>query len=277
MSGSLKRGELALIRRIRARNIFLSEFVILEKYILASLVYMDKITKDNLLRIVHDNYNDIAADFDTTRKKVIWPEIIKLASEVRDGDRVLDLGCGNGRLIESLKDKEIKYLGLDNSNELIKLAKKNYPNYEFFVLDILNVENSKEFRDKIKEKKFDHIFCLATLQHLPGRELRVQVLKEMKLLLSEEGKIIISNWNMWKQKKYRYLIFKTFFNKLKGKNKLEFGDVLFPWKNSRGKILSQRYYHAFRKKELLGLAKEAGFNKINIYQDDYNYWLILKN
>ena len=154
---------------------------------------------------------------------------------------------------------------------------KNYPNYEFFVLDILNLENSKELRDKIKEKKFDQIFCLATLQHLPGRELRVQALKEMKLLLSEEGKIIISNWNMWRQKKYRYLIFKTFFNKLKGKNKLEFGDVLFPWKNSHGEILSQRYYHAFRKKELLGLAQEAGFNKINIYQDSYNYWLILKN
>ena len=238
---------------------------------------MDKITKDNLLRIVHDNYNDIAADFNTTRKKVIWPEIIKLASEVRDGDQVLDLGCGNGRLIESLKDKEIKYLGIDNSEQLIKLAKKNYPNYEFFVLDILNLENSKELRDKIKEKKFDQIFCLATLQHLPGRELRVQALKEMKLLLSEEGKIIISNWNMWRQKKYRYLIFKTFFNKLKGKNKLEFGDVLFPWKNSHGEILSQRYYHAFRKKELLGLAQEAGFNKINIYQDSYNYWLILKN
>jgi alkylated DNA repair protein alkB family protein 8 len=231
---------------------------------------MDKISADKLLKLVHDNYKEIAVDFNLTRKKEIWPELIKLATEVKDGDKILDLGCGNGRLIEALKNKKIDYLGIDNSEELIKLAQINYPNNKFLVSDILNLENVKE----ISSDKFDHIFCLATLQHLPGRELRINALNQMKNLLARDGRIVVSNWNMWPQKKYRKLIFKTFWEKIIGKNKLDFGDILFPWKNSRGEIVSQRYYHAFRKNELLNLAKDAGFNNINIYQDKYNYWLI---
>jgi len=230
---------------------------------------MDKATADNLLKIVHDNYNEIAADFNLTRKKEIWPEIIRLAEGVKDGDKVLDLGCGNGRLLEALKDKKIEYLGVDNSEELIKLAQKNYPGYKFIVADILNLEN-------IESQKFDYIFCLATLQHLPSQDLRIKVLREIKLLLSDQGQIVISNWNMWAQRKYRFLILKTFLNRLIGKNKLEFGDILFPWKNSRGEIMSERYYHAFRKRELLKLARQAGFRDINIYKDSFNYWMVLR-
>lgn len=230
---------------------------------------MDKKTVDNLLKIVHDNYNEIAADFNISRKKEIWPEIVRLAKNVKDGDKVLDLGCGNGRLLEVFKDKKIEYLGLDNSEELIKLAKVNYPDNKFFVADILDLEN-------IKDLKFNHIFCLATLQHLPSKELRVKALLEIKKHILDEGQIIISNWNMWTQKKYRTLIFKSFLNKVIGKNQLELGDILFPWKNSKGEIISERYYHAFRKRELLKLARKAEFNDLNIYRDHYNYWLVLK-
>ena len=230
---------------------------------------MKKETAEYLLKLVHDNYNEIAADFNTTRKKEIWPEMVLLSEKIKDGDRVLDLGCGNGRLLEALKNKKIEYLGIDNSEELIKLAKVNYPNNNFIVSNILNP-------DTIKDKKFDYIFCLATLQHLPSQELRIQALKLMKNSLSEGGEIIISNWNMWAIKKYRFLIFKSFLKRIVAKNNLEFGDVIFPWKNSKGQETSDRYYHAFRKKELFNLAKAAGFNNIFIKKDCYNYWFLLK-
>ena len=56
---------------------------------------MDKQTQKNLLELVKRNYGEIAADFDLTRKKDLWPELIKLSEMVKNGDRVLDVGCSN--------------------------------------------------------------------------------------------------------------------------------------------------------------------------------------
>ena len=97
---------------------------------------MQKQTQDKLLKIVHDNYREIAAQFDVTRKKHIWPELENILANLSANSSILDVGCGNGRLLEALKDKNIKYLGVDNGEELIELAKKNYPNNNFSVVDI---------------------------------------------------------------------------------------------------------------------------------------------
>ena len=126
---------------------------------------MDKVTQQNLLALVRRNYEAIAVDFDNTRKKHLWPELIKLAGLVKDGDKVLDVGCGNGQLIEAFKEKKIDYLGVDSSERLIAAAKRNQKlgikNQEFLMGNILEL-------DKISEKDFDYVFCIAVLHHLPG-------------------------------------------------------------------------------------------------------------
>ena len=55
-----------------------------------------------------------------------------------------------------------------------------------------------------------------------------------------------------------------------------FGDILFDWKNSQGKPISQRYYHAFTKRQLKKIIKIAGLEIEKIYKDKYNYYVILK-
>ena len=77
-------------------------------------------TADNLLNLVKDNYNDIATSFDLTRKKEIWPEVRAQAAVIKEGSKILDVGCGNGRLLEALPKQKIDYLGVDNIRELIK-------------------------------------------------------------------------------------------------------------------------------------------------------------
>ena len=59
----------------------------------------------HLRQLVKDNYEAIAADFDVTRRKKIWPKLAELSELVEGKSRVLDLGCGNGRLFEELKNK----------------------------------------------------------------------------------------------------------------------------------------------------------------------------
>jgi 2-polyprenyl-3-methyl-5-hydroxy-6-metoxy-1,4-benzoquinol methylase len=229
---------------------------------------------ENLLELSKNSYDKIAADFDITRKKEIWPEIRTFANQVKNGDRVLDAGCGNGRLLEALENKNIDYLGIDNSRSLLNLAKKNYPKNKFLELDLAGNNLNINTLGTLGNKKFNAIFCLAVLQHIPGKDLKIQILKSMRLLLENDGVIVISNWNLWSSR-HKSLIIKQIFYKLIGLNKKDFGDIIFPWKNKHGETISNRYYHAFTRRELLYLAKKADFKNITIRSEKYNYWLIL--
>ena len=232
---------------------------------------MDKRTVDNLLKLVQASYSQIAEDFNDTRKKQIWPELAKLAEGIDDSFRrqtVLDVGCGNGRLAGLFKDRKIDYFGVDNCQELICLAKDNHGNC-FAVGDILKLS-------LIKHYNFDYVFCVAVLHHLPGFDLRLEALKQLRSKVKDNGTIVITVWNLWSQKKYRRLILKYWLLKLLKKNQMDLGDIIFNWKNSQGFNITQRYYHAFTKRELMKLAKKADLVIDKLYKDKYNYYFILK-
>jgi 2-polyprenyl-3-methyl-5-hydroxy-6-metoxy-1,4-benzoquinol methylase len=227
---------------------------------------MTKEQADAILNLVKRNYNEIAAAFDATRKKEIWPVIREFAAEIKDGDKLLDAGCGNGRLLEVLKDKKITYLGIDNSAELIKAAKINFPESEFREADILDLNN-------VPESNFDHIFCLAVLQHIPSRELRVKFLKNLAARLKPAGNLIVSVWNLRQIPKYRRMIWRNYWRLIFWRHKLEARDLIFPWKDSAGAVVSDRYYHAFTARELRRLGAAAGLKILEIKADKYNIWV----
>lgn len=56
---------------------------------------------------------------------------------LKKGDRVIDLGCGNGSLTQKLADMGADVLGIDASAEMIVLAKKTHPNLPFERADAL--------------------------------------------------------------------------------------------------------------------------------------------
>jgi len=232
---------------------------------------MDIETQKKLLELVKKNYEEIADKFNETRKKhlePLWSELVNLARQIKDDSKVLDVGCGNGRLLEAFKDKEVKYLGVDSSEKLIELARSRFPKFQFTVGDILEL-------GKIPEINFNFVFCVAVLHHLPGTDLRVAALKQLKNKIISDGKIIITVWNLWSQIKFRKLIFKFLLLKLIKKNKMDLGDLLFDWKNSASQAVSQRYYHAFTKRELKKISKQAGLKIERLYQDKYNYYAVL--
>lgn len=230
---------------------------------------MEKSQKEKLLKIVKDNYRDIAVHFDMSRKKYLWPELSKITSAIPEGSSVLDAGCGNGRLLESLSGKKIDYLGVDNSAELIELAKINYPRYKFLVCDILKLDSL--------QLKSDFVFSIAVLHHLPGFDLRLQALNQLLISSKDKGIIVFSVWRMWNNKKYRPLLIKSALKKILGINKLDFGDLLFQWKNNKGEPVSERYYHAFTGRELKKLLSNAGVSSYDLYADAHNYWVTIKH
>jgi len=229
---------------------------------------MKKEIQKKLLQIVRSNYQEIAVQFDATRKKYVWPELEKILSNLKEGDSVLDVGCGNGRLLENLKKRRISYLGVDNSEALIKLAKANYPSYDFKVADIL------ELSETIKQK-FDLVISVAVLHHLPSEDLRLQALEQLKIVTAPHGQIIFSVWRLWNNKKYRWHLVKNIWQKITLRSELDFGDLLFPWKNNQGQAVSERYYHAFTKKSLRRLLLRANFKNFKLYSEAHNYWIII--
>ncbi|MBN2854347.1 class I SAM-dependent methyltransferase [Patescibacteria group bacterium] len=230
---------------------------------------MRKKTREKLLNIVKQNYSEIATDFDTSRKKYLWPEMEKFSELVFEGAKILDAGCGNGRLLEAFNGKKVDYSGFDLSPELISFAKENYPKQEFFVDDLLKLEN-------LPEKKYDFIFLIAVILHIPDRNLRAQVLKSLADKLEVGGRIILSVWDFYGQKRFDELVRKSETKRIFSFDGREPGDLLFLWTSGDGKSKSQRYYHAFKDKELKNLAKSAGLELEEFYKSGKNIWLVLR-
>ena len=232
---------------------------------------MNKQTEQELLKIVKHNYTAIADSFVETRKKAIWPELAKLADQVSDQESVLDVGCGSGRLFNLFQDRSVNYIGIDNCSQLLTAGQTNFVNShnkpQFKEIDILEL-------NQLPQINFDHIFCVALLHHLPGERLRIQALRQLKNKAKPGGRIIITVWNLWAHHKYRKLIIKFWLLKLLKKNQMDFGDILFDWQDPKIQTYNQRYYHAFTKKQLAKIAKGAGLKINQLYQDQYNYYLI---
>jgi len=206
---------------------------------------MDKEYAEYLLKKTKEDYNLIAEDFSRTRA-VVWPEICALFDKyISNGDKILDLGCGNGRYFDYFSQKKVDYSGVDNSEKLIKLAQERYPKSNFQIADALNLPFPDNF--------FDKVFSVAVFHHIPSEEFRAQFLKEAKRILKPSGMLILTVWN-FKELKEFFLFLKSFTLKLMGLTKLELGDFMEPWAKK-----TERYYHYFTKKELIGLSEKTAF------------------
>jgi ubiquinone/menaquinone biosynthesis C-methylase UbiE len=197
-------------------------------------------------------YDRIAEKFAQTRK-FPWHEFALFKQYVHSGDEVLDAGCGSGRLYEFLKKNDISYIGIDTSAELITIARKTFPEAHFSVGDILTLPFS--------DNKFNVIFCIATLHHIPGKKLREQVIKEFHRVLRPGGYLIMTNWNLLNVRWWPTLLHAA-WQKIIGKNNLDFGDVQKPWKNQYGGVETRRYLHAFTKGKMKRLLQHHGFTVI---------------
>ena len=209
----------------------------------------------DILNKTRQDYNLIAKHFNSKRRYV-WEDLKPYLKLVKPGNKVLDAGCGNGRLLTEFKNKNIDYLGIDFSKNLLKIAKKNYPNYKFNLADITKENTFKNL------KNYDICFCIAVLHHLAAPALQLKVLNYIYKTLKTNGILVISSWNLW-QKKYWQYHFKQIFWKIKNKN-LKF--VKIPYKISDGKKITNkvnRYLYAYTKKEFENLVKEAGFKIID--------------
>jgi len=196
-----------------------------------------------ILKKTVSDYNSIADKYSRVREKD-WKEMNFLFDKyLNSKDRVLDLGCGNGRFYNSFIEREVEYIGVDPSLNLINIAKKNYPQGNFQIAS----GSFLPFADNY----FDKVFSIAVLHHIPSIELRLQFLKEVRKVLKSGGYLILTVWDL-KEKIKVGGIFDWF-----KKRKLDKGGVFLPWYGSK-----DTYFYSFDLEELSDLAIESGFKII---------------
>lgn len=207
---------------------------------------MDKEYTQYLLEKTKTDFNLIAKDFSRTRYR-LWPELINIFQDyVKSNDKVLDIGCGNGRLLDLFEGKRVDYIGIDNSAGQIKEAVKRYPDRIFLQADALDLP--------FPDNSFDEVFSVAVLHEIPSSEFRERFLQEANRVLKPGGLYFLTVWDL---RSRTFLILKYSFLKLIKRSGLDWNDVFIPW----GKRV-KRYYHVFAEKEINRLVKNAGFEII---------------
>jgi ubiquinone/menaquinone biosynthesis C-methylase UbiE len=214
-------------------------------------------------RIIHKtkkDYNRIAELFSCTRS-YLWKELSQFEKYVKDGQNIFDWGCGNGRMLNLLKKRDVRYFGFDQSDELIKIAKEKWKaesgRAKFYSVN-------RKFPDNF----FDVVFLIASFNHLPDKKTRVDLLKKLRLQMKSGGVIIITVWNLrsdWA------------VSKSEDWEEISKDEFIIPWRNSNREILCERYYHSFSSEELRELLLSAGFKIKNIFYDDEKLKVGVKN
>ncbi|MDR3584980.1 MAG: class I SAM-dependent methyltransferase [Desulfosporosinus sp.] len=116
----------------------------------------------------------------------IYTERIKdFIKFIKVKDIILDLGCGPGNVAKQLElcGKEISVTGIDLSEEMIELARRNVPSATLYCQDIRDIE--------FKEKSFDAIILSFCIVHLSDEEM-VKLIEKVSRYLKKNGKLYLS-------------------------------------------------------------------------------------
>ena len=98
-------------------------------------------------------------------------QLINKANGLIEGDSVLDIGCGLGHLYALLKNKHIKYMGIDTSKEMIKAVQNYYQ-------DKKELFQYGDIFDLSQYLSFDTVIAVGVFVHLPIDEV-IDALNQM--------------------------------------------------------------------------------------------------
>ncbi len=226
---------------------------------------MDEATANVLLKINRQFYRDFAPVFAASRP-VGDVALACILPYIPPAARVLDVGCGNGRLAHLLESERpgAYYVGVDAIEELIALARSaarelSAVTAAYQVLDVAQPGWSMALAGSPSapsEPGFDVVAALAVLHHIPGFERRVGLLSEMARLLCPGGRVIVSTWQFLAAARLQRKVV-PWSEVGMSEERLEPGDYLLDWRRG-GRVL--RYCHLVDEAELFALAKAAGLS-----------------
>lgn len=102
---------------------------------------------------------------------------------IKQDNKILDAGCGDGRFIYEIRNKCKNIYGVDYSENAIKFARVFNPNANLTVSNLTKLNYKDGF--------FDKIVAIEVLEHISKKELH-EVINEFKRVLKNKGKLLIT-------------------------------------------------------------------------------------
>lgn len=213
---------------------------------------------NRLIELNHQFYQTFAQPFADTRQR-LQPGVKRLLAEIPHQARVLDIGCGNGEFGRSLqaRGRVRAYLGLDFSAGLLQAAtvgldaEATTTRFEYLHFDLAG----SDWQLVQAREPFDLAVAFAVLHHLPGEELRLKTLHNIRRCLTSGGLFFHSEWQFLKSPRLRARIQPWEAIGLSA-DQVDEGDYLLDWRRGGSGL---RYIHHFTPAELASLAERSGF------------------
>jgi SAM-dependent methyltransferase len=114
------------------------------------------------------------------------------------------------------------------------------------------------------EDTYQVVFSFAVLHHIPGQDLRLEVLKTVRGLLAPGGRFILSNWQFLNSARLRGRVQPWEAIGLL-ESDVDPGDYLLDWRSGGTGL---RYVHHFSEAELAALAGSSGFRVVASFYSD---------
>jgi SAM-dependent methyltransferase len=105
-----------------------------------------------------------------------------LLSEVRGGDRALDLGCGDGHFTHALTRAGAQATGLDVAEAALRRARASYPELDFVLAEI---DEPLPLADNV----FDLVWAGEVIEHVADT---ARWLSEVRRVLAPGGRLLLS-------------------------------------------------------------------------------------
>ncbi|MGC9357819.1 MAG: class I SAM-dependent methyltransferase [Anaerolineae bacterium] len=215
------------------------------------------------LRDLNRDFYDTFARVFARSRGATEPGLERILADVGAGDHMLDLGCGQGRIVLRLPES-CTYVGVDFSAEMVALAReeaRKAPQVEthFLVADLLAFPWPPTLGED-----YDWIVLRAVLHHVPAFENRRQILEQAAARLAPEGRIVIANWQFLDLPRLRRRLLPWGEIGLSA-DEVEEDDYLLDWKREGYGL---RYVHLVDRAETLRLAQAAGLEIEEIFRAD---------
>ena len=218
----------------------------------------------NLLNNLNRAFYDELAEAFAASRGATEPGLVRVLAQMQPDARVLDLGCGQGR-VAAMLTAGCEYVGLDFSTEMLAIAERaaNTSHLDspprFVIADLLDPA-----WPALVEGCYDWVILRAVLHHIPGAENRQAIVDRAAECLAPQGRLLLANWQFLEIERLRRRLLPWDVVGL-SPDDVEPGDYLLNWQREGYGI---RYVHLIDENETAALATCADLSIETLFRAD---------